>query len=106
MTCILDDFLQYFPQKWLKGSRATPKSAHKTQTWTPRVPKWSPKVAPKSPKASQLYTMCVKMEAKGATMEPKGNPKCQIDTKRRCKVHRDPKNMYKPPAAGCSPKAT
>ena len=30
--------------------------------------------------------MCVKMEAQGATMEPKGHPKCQRDTTRPCKV--------------------
>ena len=44
LTSILGDFFEYFPQKWLKGSRATPKSAYKTPTWTPRVPKWSPRV--------------------------------------------------------------
>ena len=64
---------------------------------------------PKCSKDYQLYPMCVKMEAQGATMEQKNNPKCQRDTTRPCKVPqrpKQPKNMYIPPAAGCSPKAT
>ena len=46
-------FLEPFLQVWLEGSRATPQSAHKTPTWTPRVP----------------------MEPKGAEMKPQGLPK-------------------------------
>ena len=41
---MLGAFFEHFPQKWHEGSRATPKSAHKTPPWTPRVPKWSPRV--------------------------------------------------------------
>ena len=43
-TSIFDDLFKHFPQKWLKGSRATSQSVHKTPTWTPRVPKWSQRV--------------------------------------------------------------
>ena len=39
-------------------------------------------------------------------MEPKSYPKYQRDITRPYKVDKDPKNIYKPPAAGCSPKAT
>ena len=35
--------------------------------------------------------MCVKMEAQGATMEPKGHPECHRDTTRPCKVAQRPK---------------
>ena len=99
LVSILGAFLTPFPQKWIEGSRATPHSAHKTPTWTPRVPKWSqgcrhevPRFPPKCPKDSQLYPICVKMDAQVSQWSPKatqsaketpqGPAKCDKDTHR------------------------
>ena len=63
----------------------SPQSAQKPPNYTPCVSKWKPKVPQWRQKATQ-----------SAKETPQGLAKC----------HKDLKNMFKPPAAGCSPKAT
>ncbi len=83
---------QHGPQGYPNGAQGcrneaprSPQSAQKTANYTPCVSKWKPKVPQWSPKATQ-----------SANETPQGPAKC----------HKDQKDIYKPPAAGCSPKAT
>ena len=50
--------------------------------------------------------MCVKMDTQGATMSHKAAQSAKETPQGFAECHKDPKNIYKPPAAGCSPKAT
>ena len=99
LTSIFGAFFEHFPYwcpqdtnmdpKGTQGCRneapRSPQSAQKPPNYTPCVSKWKPKVPQWNQKATQ-----------SAKEIPQGLAKC----------HKDPKNMYNPPAAGCSPKAT
>ena len=76
------------PTRHQHGPQGYPNGAQGCRNEAPRSPQT---LGPKCSKASQLYPMCVKTETQGATMEPKGHPKCQRDTTRPYKVPRRPK---------------
>ena len=103
---ILGAFLKPFPQKWPEGSRATPQSAHKTPSWAPRVPKWSPRVPQSAQKTPNYSSRVSKWKPKVPQWSQKATQSAKETPQGLAKCHEDQKNIYKPPAAGCSPKAT